>query len=60
MTTPPDADALARALAAENAELRELLVAVAQELERMAAAGETDTRGLLARARRIRARLHAA
>ena len=55
MTTPPDPPPydLARALAAENRELRELLTAVAQELERMAAAGETDARPLLARAMRI-------
>jgi hypothetical protein len=55
MTTPPDhRDELLRALAAENREFRELLTAVAQELERMAAAGETDARPLLAQAMRIR------
>jgi hypothetical protein len=36
------------------------LTLVEQMLERMAAAGETDARPLLARAQRIRARLHAA
>jgi hypothetical protein len=49
---------LARVLAAENRALRDLLEAVAQELERMAAVGQMDTRGLLARAQRIRQRLH--
>jgi len=55
----PDAYGLARALATENAELRELLVAVAQELERLACRREADPAAFLARAQRIRARLHA-
>jgi hypothetical protein len=57
--TPDHAYDLARTLAAENRELRDLLEAVAQELECMAAVGQMDTRGLLARAQRIRQRLHA-
>jgi hypothetical protein len=59
MTTDHAYD-LARDLATENAELRELLTAVAQELERLACRREADPAGLLARAQRIRARLHAA
>jgi hypothetical protein len=61
MTTPPptfDAD-LALTLAAENRELRELFEAVAQELERLACRRESDPAGFLARAQRIRQRLHA-
>ena len=46
-------------LSRENAELRELLTLVAQELERLAAHHPELARGLLARARRLRARLHA-
>ncbi len=56
--TPPRT--LAQHLYAENLELRELLLAVACELERMAA-HESDAgnrRALLARAMRIRWRVH--
>ena len=51
---------LAQRLYAENLELRELLMAVASELERMAAhEGEAENRrALLARAMRIRWRVH--
>ena len=59
MTPDPDYD-LACGLAAVNAELRELLVAVAGELERLACRREADPAGFLARAQRIRARLYAA
>jgi len=61
MTTPlsPHPYDLARALASENAELRELLLAVAQELERLACRGEADPSAFLARAQHIRARIHA-
>ena len=42
----------------ENLWLRSILESVAQELERMAARGQGDTRVLLGRARRVRQRLH--
>ena len=42
----------------ENLWLRSILIGVAQELERMAARGQGDTRVLLGRARRVRQRLH--
>jgi hypothetical protein len=58
--TPEHAEELLRALAVENRELRELLEAVAQELERLACRLEADSAAFLAQAARIRARLHAA
>ncbi len=42
----------------ENLWLRSILESVAQELERMAAKGQGETRVLLGRARRVRQRLH--
>jgi hypothetical protein len=45
-------------LAAENRTLRDLLEAVAQELERLVCRGESDPAAFLARAQRIRQRLH--
>jgi hypothetical protein len=57
--TPDHGYDLARALAAENLELRELCEGVAKELERLAAHRIADPTALLARAVRIRARLHA-
>lgn len=51
---------LLRKKAAECAELRELLAAVARELERLATERPELASRLLARAQRIRARLHAA
>ena len=51
---------LLRAKATECAELRELCVAVARELERMATERPELASRLLARAQRIRARLHTA
>ena len=50
----------AQRLYAENLELRELLLAVAGELERLAAYEENagNRRALLARAQRIRRRVH--
>ena len=55
---PPKTEA--QRLYAENLELRELLLAVASELERMAAheAKAENRRALLARAQRIRWRVH--
>lgn len=55
---PPETEA--QILYAENQELRELLLAVATELERMAAheAKPENRRALLARAQRIRWRVH--
>ena len=55
---PPHTEA--QLLYAENLELRELLLAVASELERMAAheAKPENRRALLARAQRIRWRVH--
>ena len=57
---PPPPQTEAQLLYAENLELRELLLAVATELERMAA-HESDAenqRALLARSQRIRWRVH--
>ena len=56
--TAPQTDA--EHLYAENLELRELLQAVASELERMGAheAKPENRRALLARAQRIRRRVH--
>ena len=48
---------LLRAVALENAELRELLVAVAQGLKRLAAHYPQFAPGFLERASRLRARL---
>ena len=58
--TRPAPQTLAQRLYAENLELRELLLAVAGELERMAAfEGDAENRRtLLARAMRIRWRVH--
>ena len=56
----PDPRETVRALYAENLRLRELLVAVAQELERMASE-DREVQGrdrLLRRAMRIRERMH--
>ncbi len=55
---PPKTEA--QLLYAENLELRELLLAVATELERMGAheAKPENRRALLARAQRIRWRVH--
>ena len=53
---PSDADLLLK-LAAQNAELRELLTVVAQELERLAALYPEHAATLLARAQRLRSRL---
>lgn len=50
--------ALLRAKATECAELRELCAGVAQELERVATERPELASRLLARAQRIRARLH--
>lgn len=51
---------LLRDAARQNAELRELLVAVAGELERLAAVRPMLAKRLLARAMRLRKRLHEA
>ena len=53
-----EARQLLRAVANENDELRELIFAVAQELERLAAEHPEVGERLLARAMRLRARLH--
>ncbi len=55
---PYDPHTLARRHYRENIWLRSILESVAQELERMAARGQGDTRVLLGRARRVRQRLH--
>ena len=49
---------LARRHYRESLWLRSILESVAQELERMAAKGQGETRVLLGRARRVRQRLH--
>jgi hypothetical protein len=56
--TQYDPQALARRHYRENLWLRHLLTTVAQELERMAARGQGDTRVLLGRAQRVRRSLH--
>ncbi len=53
----PSQDDLLRKLAAQNAELRELLSAVAQELERLAALYPEHAATFTARAQRLRFRL---
>ncbi len=55
---PYDPRELVRRHYRENLWLRHLLTTVAQELERMAARGQGDTRVLLRRAQRVRQRLH--
>jgi hypothetical protein len=50
-------ETLLRRVAAENAELRELLTPVAEELERLACEHPTLSSPLLARATRLRRRL---
>ena len=52
--------ALLRTTAAENATLRELLVAVAGDLERLASTHPEHAKVFLARAMRLRRRLHEA
>ena len=64
-TTEPDPydyspETLLRRVATQNAELRELLVAVAQDLERLACDHPELAERLLARAMRLRRRLHEA
>jgi hypothetical protein len=54
---PYDPEALLRAIALENAELRELLAGVAQELERLACQHPQHAARFLARAMRLRRRL---
>jgi len=54
---PYDPEVLLRAVALENAELRELLFEVARELERLAAWHPQFAPRFLPRARRLRARL---
>ncbi len=55
---PYDARTLSRRFYREALWLRDTLESVAQELERMAARGQGDTKVLLGRARRVRQRLH--
>ena len=57
---PPQEQTEAQRLYGENLELRELLLAVATELERMAAHDRyaENRRALLARSQRIRWRVH--
>ena len=57
---PPPEQTEAECLYVENLELRELLLAVATELERMAAheGNAENRRALLARSQRIRWRVH--
>ncbi len=54
---PYDPHALARRHYRENLWLRHLLTTVAQELERMAARDQGDTKVLLGRAQRVRREL---
>jgi hypothetical protein len=49
---------LLRRCARQNAELREILTLVAQDLERLACEHPEWASGFLARAQRIRARMH--
>jgi hypothetical protein len=53
-------EALLRSVARENADLRELLSGVARELERLACEHPAMSSRLLARAMRLRHRLHRA
>ena len=55
--TPDPNSTLLRELAAENGELRELLAAVAGDLERLACSHPEHAKTFLARAMRLRKRL---
>ena len=59
-TDPYSTETLLRRVAAENAELRELLLPAAQDLERLASQHPEHAERFLAHAMRLRRRLHQA